>query len=453
MKKNILICSLMAVLLLASCVSTGVDKESYNANQILLREGRTAEAVSGIEGQVEEYEDKVLYYLDLGVAKFYNGDYRGAIDALDEADRAIDEYGVASVTENAAALLANDYTVAYPGEKYEEVLVDVFQAISYQALGDSEGAMVEVRQAETALGDFRFNAEQQESGFEKFVLAITPDPFKYFQVPEVNDFTGSALADFMSMTMYRDKGDISNAEVDYRRLQNKGITVVSEADVNVPAGMARVNLLSFEGLIGEKVSMSAIASTLGTTHVVSWPWFQPRNSEIVSVTLSCSDGQSVTAAVLEDFNQLALETLAMDVKSKYLKSFYRGYTKVTATALAAKEVYDLAIENAQKARAAVPSDNPFAAMAADAAYKAAVSAAQLAYDEAIAAVNNTEIADTRMGQYLPARVSVAGLTVAPGVYDFTITYDIGGGFSMSRTYTGVEVKEGKANLLIGACAR
>lgn len=451
----------LSVLLFSCATDMGVSRHAYSATQRLLRDGNTSEAVSAVRGQVDEYNDKVLYYMDLGLVELYNGDYEAAADDLNTADDAIDEYGVQSVSENLGALLKNDYLIAYPGEKYEEILVDTFAAIAYEMSGDSESAMVEVRQAEITLNDFKANAEDQQSQFEKLVLAITPDPFKYFKVEEVEDFTGSAFVDYVSMIMYRGNGDISNAEVDYRRIQKKltDNTVVTSDEIEIPSGMARVNLISLEGLIGSKKGFSAMATTPNLVtgekinHIVAWPWFESDTTSVVSVTLKCSNGQSVTAKPIEDFSLLAKETLAMTVRSKYLKSFYRGFTKMSSTKLAADTTYKASMQAAEKAYNAAASNGPFAAAAATVALKVAREAATKTYNEALDVVNRTEIADTRMGQFFPARASVAGLTLEPGVYDFEIVYRLHSGEEITETYSSITVENGKTNLLLGTCAR
>ena len=462
MKKiNIFIVVLLSLLLFSCATDTGVSKHVYTLNQNLLKDGKTAQVVANIAGSRGDYNDAVLYYMDLGFAKFYNGEYLDAADMLDCAEDAIAEYSVQSVSENLSALLKNDYSIAYPGEKYEEVLVDTFAAIAYEMAGDSEAAMVEVRQADIKLTDYKYNAEEQESGLEKLVLAITPDPFRYLEVESVSDFTGSAIVDYMSMIMYRGNGDLSNAEVDYRRIQNKlsDPTVVTTDEIEIPSGMARVNLISFEGLIGSKTALSAWGVTRSlltgntVTHKISWPWFEVNESEVVNVTLYCSNGQSVSAKQIEDFNEMAKETLAMDVKSTYLKSFYRGYTKMNTTMTAAQTAYDAAMKAADSAYQSVASNgNPLATLAAAAAKRGAEELAKKAYNEALEAVNNTEIADTRMAQFLPARASVAGLTLEPGVYDFRIMYTLRDGRVITKEYNSYTVEAGKTNLLLGTCA-
>lgn len=462
-KGKIIILVICLSLLLFSCATDiGISKRTYTETQEKLRDGLTAEVVADVKNSADDYNDKVLYYMDLGLVELYDGAWTAAANDLNVADKAIDEYGVESVSENVSALLKNDYSIAYPGEKYEEILVDTFASIAYLMAGDEESAMVEVRQADIALSDFKMNAEKQQSGLEKLVLAITPDPFRYFEVESVSDFTGSAFVDYVSMIMYRGRGDLSNAEVDYRRIQSRlsDSTVVTSDEVEIPSEMARVNLISLEGLIGFKEGKSAMAVTKNVAtgdnvyHVVSWPWFEPGSTKVYSVELICSNGESTTAKIIEDFNLLAKKTLAMSVRSTYLKSFYRGYTKMCAAIVAANKAYELAEKAADQAYAAATSNgNKFAVVGATIAKKAALKAADVAFDKALEEVNKTEIADTRMGQYLPSRASVAGMTLEPGVYDFEIVYTLYNGEVVRQSYPSYEVKAGKTNLILGTCAK
>ena len=64
-----------------------------------------------------------------------------------------------------------------------------------------------------------------------------------------------------------------------------------------------------------------------------------------------------------------------------------------------------------------------------------------------------EIADTRMGRYFPASVSVAGMTLDPGVYDFTVTYQLKNGKKIVKNYSGVNVEFGQVNLVVSSCAK
>lgn len=458
MKRTIgfIVAGLILVLLFSCASSTGVSKSEYAKTQNMMKADDAAMSVASIKSQADSYKDKVLYYLDLGMAQLYAGQYQEAVDSFAVAQDAIDEYGIASVSENVEALLVNDYSIAYPGEKYEELLVNIFSAIAYYMMGNEEDAMVELRQAEVIYKDFKANMQEQEGFLEKLVLAITPNPFRYLDVPKVKDFTGSNLASYMSLIMYRNNNDLSNASVDLNRIKGSDsyAGAVKEDEINVESGKVRVNLVSFEGLIGQKKGIQVmVPGSNGANHVVSWPWFEPSTSQIKSVTLTCSNGQSVNTAVLEDFNDIALRALAMEVKVSYLKSFYRGYTKVTAAKAAADEAYKAAVKAADAAYSAAMSKNKLAGMLAGAARSSALDAAEDARSKALEEVNKTEVADTRMGQYLPARVSVAGLSLDPGTYDFTVTYKLSGGSDIVRTFTGVEVSEGKSNLIFASCAK
>lgn len=458
MKRTIryIVAGLILVLLFSCASSAGVSKNEYAKTQNIMKADEAALSVASIKSQENSYNDEVLYYLDLGMAQLYAGQYQEAVDSFAIAQDAIDEYGIASISENLEALLVNDYSIAYPGEKYEELLVNIFSAIAYYMMGNQEDAMVELRQAEVIYNDFKANMKEQEGFLEKLVLAITPDPFKYLEVPRVNDFTGSNLASYISLIMYRNNNDLSNATVDLNRIKDSDYYTgaVNEDEINVESGKVRVNLVSFEGLIGQKKGMQAmVPGANGANHVVSWPWFEPSTSQIKSVILTCSNGQSVSTTVLEDFNDIALRALAMEVKAAYLKSFYRGYSKIAAAKIAADKAYEEAVKAADAAYTAAQSKNKLAGMLAGAAHSTALKVAEEARVMALEEVNKTEVADTRMGQYLPARVSVAGLNLVPGIYDFTVTYKLSDGGDIVRSFTGVEVSEGNSNLIFASCAK
>ena len=496
--KNLKIISILFVVvaLLVSCATgTGVKKSGYDKGTKSLEEENPKATVDTIKSQKDEYKDAVLYFLDLGMAQFYAGSYEDALESFDSAKEFLSVYEVESVSENVNAILTNDYAKSYSGEKYEAIMINVFSSLCYKKLADEgvdykgydckKESLVEVRQADTLMTDFSVNAKEQESFVEKLVLAITPNPFEYFTVPSVNDFTGSAFVDYVSMLAYMDNDDSSNARVDYNRVVSKlGASAAEMEDVEVPEGKARVNLLAFVGHIGEKESIVAKATTKApedleisdVEHNVCWPWFVPNESDIESVELSCSNGLSTKAMEIEDFNELAMETLAMDVKSSYLKSFYRGYTKVLAAQKVATETRKVALEAAEKARTAAlqaaqsayntassssskllsiaaKATYNSAVKAADKAYQSACDAANKAYDSALKEVNDLEIADTRMGRYFPASVSVAGMTLDPGVYDFTVTYQLKNGKKIVKNYPGVNVEFGQVNLVVSSCAK
>ena len=88
--------------------------------------------------------------------------------------------------------------------------------------------MVEIRRANVIAMDFALNPEAQSSWIEELVLALTPNPYQYFSIPEVSDYTESSFSRYLSMLMYAALKDEGNASIDYDALVESGSVAVSE---------------------------------------------------------------------------------------------------------------------------------------------------------------------------------------------------------------------------------
>lgn len=463
MKKAKFVAVMVASLLvLFSCASTGPTEEQQDSIETALVQGNTMQALAELDAAIESYSEQAVYDLDYGMLSFYNGDYENAIAALTEAEGIIENNRITSITEGAAGLIANDNVKAYSGANYEDLYLKGVKALAYYAMGDYEGSMVEIRRANIISNDFFLNPEEQSSWIEDLVLAITPDPFSAMGgVPAASHYSSSAFINYLSMLMYAANGDSGNARIDFEALEAKAPGIASAEDYEIPMGMARVNFLTFDGIIADKEEASAMALSIfplpdgpvTVPHKVSWPVIpEYEGSQITGVKVTSSDGQTVTLGLLEDVSDAARENLNMDLKSKYLGSFYRGYTKMSLAVTAAVETYNLAIESAEDLRDEVASQGGLAALGATAAYNAAVTAATAAYDAALNAVNETEIPDLRMARFLPDQVMAGGLTMAPGTYDFTVEFYAGSNVVSTRTFTGVQVSAGRPNVVFASCA-
>ncbi len=95
--------------------------------------------------------NKLLYFLDRGYVLHVAGDYRGSIDAFEQAKKEYDALYTLSLSREAATWLVNDYLAPYRGEDFERVLVNVFQALNYCMLGEFPDALVESRQVDEQL--------------------------------------------------------------------------------------------------------------------------------------------------------------------------------------------------------------------------------------------------------------------------------------------------------------
>ncbi|MBF0387167.1 MAG: hypothetical protein HQL20_04855 [Candidatus Omnitrophica bacterium] len=87
----------------------------------------------------------LLYYLDRGLVEYYAGAYPKSLRSFEKAKQRFAELYTRSLSREALSWVANDYALPYRGADYEYVLVNVFQALNYLALGNVNEALVEAR--------------------------------------------------------------------------------------------------------------------------------------------------------------------------------------------------------------------------------------------------------------------------------------------------------------------
>lgn len=440
--KRLAYIALCLIILLTGCATSGPSTREQASVYTALRSGNIEQALVELESMQEEYEEPVVYEADKAILTFYANRPEGSISLIAPALDTMEYNSIASFSESIEGLLVNDNVKAYAGSNYENLYLRGINALNYYLMGDAEGAAVEIRRANIISRDYQLNIEEQTNWLESLVLAFTPNPFRYLTIPEVEDYTTSAFINYLSMLMYASMGDSGNASVDYRTLQETAMdpSVVSEEDTAAPAGKSRVNFIGFTGFVATKEEVSVIAEDGGVFHKVVWPHVIDRpNADIQRVVVECSDGQGIELGVLEDVSELAKRNMAMDTSAKYLGSYYRGYTKMLAAQSAAEEAYDLAMDQ-------LSGVNPILRSAGE-------KAARVAYEEALAAVDSTEIADTRMARFLPDKVWAGGMSLTPGIYDFTITYVTSeGSFTAVREDVRV-ANDGEPNLVVSTCLR
>lgn len=457
---NTCILLLSIVLLFASCATGGAntDKASISDIKSSLQRGDAGSAIKTLRTKQDDYTDMNLFTLDFGMVNFYAQDYELASKALSSAEKAIEENQTKSIGQGISRAITNDYAMDYPGEKYEDIYINGFSALSYFLAGDFEDAMVEIRRAEIKLRDFKANADE-ESGMTKVLSKITRNPFSGLDGVTLNtaDFTSSNFISYLSMMFYASAGKKDDARVDYEKISdNQHLAYETEE------GKGRVNFVSFEGLIPSKqeasvksVPLSFYCGTMVSVPYIgiktTWPVLATKpGSRVTSVTVTASNGQSITLKELESFSDTARKALEKDTKATYLRSFYRGYMKMTTVATAQAIVLDEAIKAADTVFAKA-SSNPVTKMVADKVKLKAYTAAINLFIKSLDAVNESEKADLRMGQYLPDKSSAGTMSLDPGVYDFTVIYTLGATDTIQREIKNVEVKAGQNHIVVSNC--
>ncbi len=187
-----------SILILSSCSSLPPSVQPQVNGLVVAN--RLDRALHVLENQPQAYgaQNELLYILDRGMVLHLAGRYKESIAAFEQAKRKIDQLYTQSISKLAGSWVVNDYTVPYRGEDYEHVLVNVFQALNFAALGEYEEALVEARDVDAKL--YLINRQYPEG--QKNVYR--EDAFVRFLMGILYELTGDAR-------------DLNDADVSYRQ--------------------------------------------------------------------------------------------------------------------------------------------------------------------------------------------------------------------------------------------
>lgn len=186
-------CLALIIASVAGCSSARTkDREADR----LFASGQYYEASEHLKkGLVKEGEggrDRLLYLLDLGLALHAAGKYDESSKIFLEADRLAEIKDYTSLAAETATAFVSENLKPYKAEDFENVLISVYLALDYTALGMSEDALVEAR---------RVN--------RKLYLMVSEGKRKYKQ---------NAFAHYLSGILHESIGEADNAYIDYKRV-------------------------------------------------------------------------------------------------------------------------------------------------------------------------------------------------------------------------------------------
>ena len=142
----------------------------------------------------------LLFKLDLAMSHFAKRDYRTAIEIFLQAEKLAEIKDYTSVSEEVGVLVSGENIRGYKGEDFEKVLINVYLALSFAALGELEDARVECRKINLLL------RRMIDEGKRKY--------------------QESAFARYLSATLWEASGEWNSAYIDYKKAY--------ELDSNLP---------------------------------------------------------------------------------------------------------------------------------------------------------------------------------------------------------------------------
>jgi hypothetical protein len=426
--KNVLPVLGVSLLLLACATKPDVYQKIDAAVGKASFEDAVEVIAKGQEGKKPVYPEKnqVLLYLDKGILEHYAGKYDVSSTDLQEGERLIEEAFTKSVSQEVSSYIANDNTRDYPGEDYEDIYINVFNALNYYHRGDTDGAMVEIRRVNIKLQALADKYAAGGSRIKEFVKKRVESLVMPDDEPVV--LTDSALARYIAALFYRGDNRPDDARIDFEEIGKiyaaapgvYGGSVppsIEEELGDVPPGKARLNVLAFTGLAPikqENVQSVPIPlpSNASNQAKLALPRLITRPSSIDGVTVKLQSGESFPLEMIEDIEKVAIETF----KAKYGLIFLKTISRVAIKAVAGE-------------------------VATQAAERAGGFGSLVSFGSKLAA-DASESADIRLSRYFPGKAYVGGITLDPGTYD--VTFSFSNGDTVTRNVT---VRANKANIV------
>jgi hypothetical protein len=404
-----------------------VGKENYSGGAVILEKEKNT---------YYSNRDLILYSLDKGMLTHYAGQYEDSSRLLEDGERAIEEAFTKSLTLEMSTYLVNDNVREYGGEDYEDIYINAFNSLNYYHRGNIEGALVEVRRMNNKARYLSDKYGVMLTNLQKKALdesAVIP--------PNVNaelKFTDSALARYLGMLFYRGSGRNDDARIDRDQLlvafanapnvyKHPVPSSVGE-ELNIPPGMARLNVLGFSGLSPVKQEETLrIPLPRNRWAKIALPVMVKRPSAVSGIEVIFDDGRRFDLELLEDIDEVARETFEKRKGLIYLKTIIRATMKA-ATSVSLDAAADKEEGNTGLALGIL-------------------SLAAQVYAEA------SEQADLRISRYFPAKAWTGGINLEPGVYSFRVNFYGSGRPLASLYYEDIKISAGVLNLTEAVCLK
>jgi uncharacterized protein len=388
-------------------------------------------------------KNAIMLFLDKGLLEHYAGNYSASSLDLQNAERLIEEAYTKSISEGFFSYILNDNVKEYPGEDFENIYLNVFNALNYYNRNDIEGALVEIRKLSNSSGKLEMLARRYEYKDPKTGASLDDMVTKETGVSSLPDvksvnFSNSALARYLGALFYQADGNEDSSRIEFdqvyraystnRNIYSGAVPNAVEAARNIPEGMARLNIISFTGLSPikeEKIIIHYLPFQHPILQIAAFkiPVMTRRPSVInrieVEIEREADETKKFDLELLEDIGGVIEETFNAHYSNILLKTYIRTIIKYVVADVAAMT--------------AINDENYLAGLAIALGARAAMDA--------------SEKADIRMSRYLPDKAYIGGINLDPGTYSVIIKYCNGNKVIYSDKFSDVTVKNGELNLI------
>lgn len=484
--------SLVAVSLLASCASTDgsaksdrpakTKKVKFDAEQFkaAFDQGQFGACAAMLKGK-QAANTLVKDSLDADILNFMAGQYlesgRGGMETKTAMQSVSDSMTAGKVLQ---AALVGENSIIYSGSLYERYYLyslRVMDAIQLKAIDGALGVMSDytgtfqevIEKYRNAQDEITKESVKSTTGenidkmmeqcakyklpFSKEAKIFTDAPVGI--VPET--YMSSPLLGYLGTVVYAANQGPDNDHRDHATKfasdtlmnTNKAVFDDLEADVLVPAGKGRIDVVALSGTIGKREEFTTgvqplfVFDGIPVMYKITYPMFDAakQNHAIASVKATLTNGDASELILVEDFDKAVTGDVAARAAGARSRSITRNIVK-NVTAVGSVVAADVVASNA-------PNEMAKKIAAASAA------AAKIALPAVMDKIIDAEHADIRQCEYLPHMASAKGFTVDPGVYGVKVEYldKNGGVVATDESIKEVIVEEGKPTVVVSSCRK
>ncbi|WP_320127484.1 hypothetical protein [uncultured Sphaerochaeta sp.] len=439
MKKIPHVCLFFLILSLVSCSSV-VDLSS--TRQLYQQGNYSAAFHNFMENKdiMENQQGSLILNLDGGLLAHVDGQWDISNSMLTKSELEIQDKYTQSVTANIGSFLINDNTKDYQGEDFEDIYINVFKALNYIQEDKDEDALVELRRSIEKQSLLKSRYEVQ--GAQLSAYARKNDVVSAESTTYSTSFSSSALANYLTMVLARGNQDSSMFTYSLNQVENAFRaqpdlypfalpTSLKQEGKPLAQGMARLNLVAFNGLAPEKKeAVESIYVSPFNYAKIAYPVMVAKRSRIHAIQITLNDKTSFQLEKIESINDIAIETFKARAALIRSKAITRSMVKSIGIA-----AYDSATEEAAR------KSNTQKSLASELLGLVFKIARDL-----------SETADVRSSHFLPSTAWIGGISVEPGTYDIHVDFlDNTGRTVYSQLIANFEVSDSRTNLVEAVC--
>lgn len=328
-------------ILLFGCASS-IDLSSSDRHYVSSNFKAAYESLEQKGPSLAKAQGPIILNYDLGMLARLNGEYERSNLLLSESERLIGEARTKSITAALASFIINDNAKEYAGSEYEDIYLNIFKALNYLALGEAEGALVELRRSLEKQTQLKARYEQDRGRIASYAKQnnLSWDGSTTY----ATSFSTSALANYLAFIVAHHLGDESMASYSQSQVAHAFATQPTLYPFSQPTttlasdvkdGQKRLHIVCFTGRSPTKEERwEYIYLNRYDRLRIAYPVLVGQESAVTAIQVRIvENGKSVEAERIESIFSVASDTFASEGQLALQKSVMRSMARAMGIAV------------------------------------------------------------------------------------------------------------------------